>query len=128
MRPDLIHLQDAASELGLEAAYIEKDWYAVRLLNAIYKLQDPEKTLIFTGGTCLSKGYQLINRFSEDLDFCCSHSLTKPNKVKMKKYKNDVISVIDDLENVTIDHHSIIARNQNYYFKIPIKYDSFFRT
>ena len=59
MRLNLTELRDAASKLGLEEAYIEKDWYAVYVLKAIYGVNDSEITPIFTGGTCLSKGYKL---------------------------------------------------------------------
>lgn len=56
-------------ERGIDPAYIEKDWHAVRLLALLSNLTFEDFTIIFTGGTSLSKGYGLIERFSEDLDF-----------------------------------------------------------
>jgi Nucleotidyl transferase AbiEii toxin, Type IV TA system len=51
---------------GISAQLIEKDYYvteALRLISTGW-----EKEVIFKGGTSLSKGWQLIDRFSEDID------------------------------------------------------------
>lgn len=68
--PDRELIQDAAIELGVDASFVEKDWYAVQLLRAILQIEELEDVkLCFSGGTSLSKGFGLIQRFSEDLDF-----------------------------------------------------------
>lgn len=51
---------------GLRAAIIEKDYYVTEALRAI-ALTAGDK-VIFKGGTSLSKGWNLIQRFSEDID------------------------------------------------------------
>ena len=51
---------------GLRAAIIEKDYYVTEALR-IVALTAGEKA-IFKGGTSLSKGWNLIDRFSEDID------------------------------------------------------------
>jgi Nucleotidyl transferase AbiEii toxin, Type IV TA system len=51
---------------GLRAAVIEKDYYVTEALRII-SLTVGEK-IIFKGGTSLSKGWNLIQRFSEDID------------------------------------------------------------
>jgi predicted nucleotidyltransferase component of viral defense system len=51
---------------GLSEQIIEKDYYvteALRLLAGSYS-----DRIIFKGGTSLSKGWNLIQRFSEDID------------------------------------------------------------
>jgi predicted nucleotidyltransferase component of viral defense system len=53
-------------ELGLRPAIIEKDYYVTEALRII-SLSAGEK-VIFKGGTSLSKGWNLIQRFSEDID------------------------------------------------------------
>lgn len=50
---------------GLRAAMIEKDYYVTEALRV---LAVSEKTVIFKGGTSLAKGWNLIQRFSEDVD------------------------------------------------------------
>jgi hypothetical protein len=54
------------SGLGLRAAMIEKDYYVTEALRALAAAAG--QTIIFKGGTSLSKGWNLINRFSEDID------------------------------------------------------------
>ncbi len=51
---------------GLRPALIEKDYYVTEALR-IVAANDGEK-IIFKGGTSLSKGWDLIERFSEDVD------------------------------------------------------------
>jgi hypothetical protein len=53
-------------EQGLRPAIIEKDYYVTEALRIIStKIRDK---VIFKGGTSLSKGWNLIRRFSEDID------------------------------------------------------------
>jgi hypothetical protein len=53
---------------GLPASSIEKDWWVTMVLKTVFEL-DISEHLVFKGGTSLSKGWNLINRFSEDIDF-----------------------------------------------------------
>ena len=52
---------------GLPAFVIEKDWWAVHILSLIFSMECAP-ALVFKGGTSLSKGWNLIQRFSEDID------------------------------------------------------------
>ncbi|MEL6304945.1 MAG: nucleotidyl transferase AbiEii/AbiGii toxin family protein [Bacteroidota bacterium] len=56
-----------AARTGLPAFAIEKDWWVTQLLRIVFDLPDAE-VFVFKGGTSLSKGYDLIQRFSEDID------------------------------------------------------------
>jgi hypothetical protein len=51
---------------GLREAIIEKDYYVTEALRII--AQEAGARVIFKGGTSLSKGWNLIQRFSEDID------------------------------------------------------------
>jgi len=51
---------------GLRASIIEKDYYVTEALRIIARTY--ENQIIFKGGTSLSKGWNLIQRFSEDID------------------------------------------------------------
>jgi Nucleotidyl transferase AbiEii toxin, Type IV TA system len=64
-------LEGLASQTGLPAQAIEKDWWVTQCLRAIFRLSLAEH-LIFKGGTSLSKGWGLIDRFSEDIDLSVS--------------------------------------------------------
>lgn len=62
-------LQALSEELAIDPAFLEKDWYAMHALQLLQETTDTTFECIFSGGTCLSKAYHLIKRFSEDLDF-----------------------------------------------------------
>ena len=54
-------------EVNLPPIAIEKDWWVVHTLNIVFSM-DCASELIFKGGTSLSKAWDLIERFSEDID------------------------------------------------------------
>jgi len=54
-------------EYNLSTVAIEKDWWISAVLRALFALPYA-KNLSFKGGTSLSKCYNLIERFSEDID------------------------------------------------------------
>jgi len=58
---------ETARQKALPISSIEKDWWVVNTLSAIFSTEYADK-LIFKGGTSLSKGWNLIERFSEDID------------------------------------------------------------
>ena len=60
-------LETAASKLGRPADLLEKDIWVVWALNALFDSALGE-SLVFKGGTSLSKVYKAIDRFSEDVD------------------------------------------------------------
>jgi hypothetical protein len=63
-----IEILNQATELtGLPSVAIEKDWWVTLALNASFSLPY-SKNIVFKGGTSLSKGWNLIERFSEDID------------------------------------------------------------
>lgn len=58
-----------AQRLGTPAQNIEKDFWVCWTLDALFSgLQEGGPRLLFKGGTSLSKGFGLIQRFSEDID------------------------------------------------------------
>ena len=52
---------------GVSQVVLEKDWWVTAVLRALFSLPYA-KHLSFKGGTSLSKCYNLIERFSEDID------------------------------------------------------------
>src|SRR5260221_6787692 len=59
----------AADRLGTIEQNIEKDFWVCWTLDALFnELEAGGPRLLFKGGTSLSKGYGLIERFSEDID------------------------------------------------------------
>ena len=57
-----------SSEMRMIPELVEKDYWVTRVLRALAGDSSLEKQIIFKGGTSLSKGWKLIDRFSEDVD------------------------------------------------------------
>lgn len=60
-------LDIASAETNLPRLAIEKDWWVTMTLKALSNTQFSH-LMSFKGGTSLSKGWRLIDRFSEDID------------------------------------------------------------
>lgn len=60
-------LDITSGNTGLPRIAVEKDWWVTMVLKALSMTQY-FKLMSFKGGTSLSKGWQLILRFSEDID------------------------------------------------------------
>ncbi|WP_299629127.1 nucleotidyl transferase AbiEii/AbiGii toxin family protein [uncultured Tateyamaria sp.] len=60
--------QQAAAQLGFAKAIVEKDFWVCWSLQRLFALPSFGSHMIFKGGTSLSKAYNVINRFSEDVD------------------------------------------------------------
>lgn len=81
-------LTNTADYFHLPLKIIEKDYYVTMILKL---LASKRETVVFKGGTSLSKCYHAINRFSEDIDITFTEHL---GEAKRKKLKNEVIKSI----------------------------------
>lgn len=84
-------IQKAAFDLGMRFDVVEKDIWVCYVLGKLFSLKELQGKLVFKGGTCLSKAYGLIERFSEDVDLTISKSClnaegasNKPRKVESR--------------------------------------------
>jgi len=59
---------ETASIKQIPASMIEKDFWVCWVLNRLFLDEQLQKILCFKGGTSLSKVFNLIDRFSEDID------------------------------------------------------------
>ena len=62
-------VEQVAEDLGTSPGLVEKDWHVVRALGVMAQTDHGGMVPAFSGGTSLSKGWELIQRFSEDIDF-----------------------------------------------------------
>lgn len=60
-------VQFTADQMKIPAIYVEKDYWITYALFTIFN-NDIGKDTVFKGGTALSKCYNMIERFSEDID------------------------------------------------------------
>jgi hypothetical protein len=62
-----VALSHVATQKGLPLVVVEKDLWVTILLHILFG-ENGSKGILFKGGTSLSKGFNLIDRFSEDID------------------------------------------------------------
>ncbi len=82
----------AAGELNMLPAVAEKDVWVCFVLNILFSIPD-RRPMVFKGGTSLSKVFQLIERFSEDIDISVNflQDYEKPiSKTKAKNLREDI--------------------------------------
>ena len=76
-------LQQVSVKTGLPTYAVEKDWWVCTVLRAVFQSQYAQ-SIIFKGGTSLSKAYGLIHRFSEDIDLIIDRHLLGFDELKSK--------------------------------------------
>ena len=93
-------LKQVADATGIPLYATEKDWWVVQTLAIIFEM-DIGEHLVFKGGTSLSKAWEIIERFSEDIDLAVDRAflgsegeLTKKEKTKLRKQASKYISEV----------------------------------
>jgi hypothetical protein len=64
---------NTAARIDLEGALVEKDFWVCWLLGHLFDMDSVRDMLMFKGGTALSKVFELIERFSEDIDLAVDY-------------------------------------------------------
>lgn len=59
---------ETGANMNLSPNIVEKDFWVCWVLEKLFAMHELSDSLIFKGGTSLSKAYRLIERFSEDID------------------------------------------------------------
>jgi len=89
-------LSRASEVLGLAELFVEKDYWVTQVLRALHERHPG--AFVFKGGTSLSKGYGLIERFSEDVDILvtpASDDSRKKREVLLHTLTTDVAEFLD---------------------------------
>lgn len=75
-------LRAASQHLDIKLEFVEKDYWITLVLSRLAKSKYVDES-VFKGGTSLSKGYNLIERFSEDVDIAIINDKGKTgNEIK----------------------------------------------
>jgi len=117
--------EQAAAELAIDPAMVEKDWHVTQALAFMANLNLTGYKIVFSGGTSLSKAHGLIKRFSEDIDFKVATEEASPSKTALSKFKNLVVDVFNEV-GFAADRTSLTARDNNRFFSFNINYISYF--
>lgn len=75
-------IETVAREIGRNEQMVEKDTIQSMFL---YELSRSELPFVFKGGTSLSKAYDLIERFSEDIDLSMKRRPTQSERIQSKE-------------------------------------------
>lgn len=71
-----LYVEQAATRRSLSPVVMEKDFWVCWLLGVLFESEFSD-SLVFKGGTSLSKVFGVIERFSEDIDLSLSPEFLK---------------------------------------------------
>lgn len=111
-------IQKTSKDLGIQQIYIEKDYWVVYILKTL-SLWDTQKTVVFKGGTSLSKAYKVIDRFSEDVDLVLKDTSMNSSQIKKKLKEVHEKSVISPLRAEETPRTSKGSRFRKVDYKYP---------
>lgn len=94
----------AAKHFRITPAFVEKDYWVTLILHNLSN-SPFSNNVVFKGGTSLSKGYRLVNRFSEDIDIAMVEEQLSGNalKTKIRNIEKEITTNFTEIElpNVT---------------------------
>jgi len=91
---------NAAERFAVSEQFVEKDYYVTEILRIVTdRLGDK---VIFKGGTSLSKGWDLITRFSEDIDL-----FVNPDKFDPRPGKKKMDGILKGLSAAVEEHPAL---------------------
>lgn len=109
----IIAIDSLSRKTDFNPSFFEKDWYTTQLLNVLAQIQDPRFQLVFSGGTSLSKGYQLIQRFSEDIDFKVVETQPGLTRTDRREFRRKIAEAINSLApNLTLSNTERFTRKE----------------
>lgn len=97
----------ASQKLEVSEDIVEKDYYVTLILK---KLSTIEYPVVFKGGTSLSKAFQVIDRFSEDIDITFTEHL---GEARRKKLKYNILKPIADELGLVIRNFDSVESDKN---------------
>ena len=120
-------VNDYSLGYGIAPQFVEKDYYVVKVLSEISKINYPDLKIVFSGGTCLSKAYNKIQRFSEDIDFRV-HTERPFSRAEKKAFCNFILEKLDNKEDYHIIPKLIKKGNENSFFSFEIEYEKLYES
>jgi predicted nucleotidyltransferase component of viral defense system len=95
-------IRAASQHLNINEIFVEKDYWITLVLNRLSKTKFASET-VFKGGTSLSKGFGLINRFSEDVDIAIINSEDKSGNVVKNIIRTVEKEITAELKEVNLE-------------------------
>ena len=122
-------VEDVAGRLRSDPNLVEKDWHVTRAISVLAGLDHGGAVVAFGGGTSLSKGWGLIKRFSEDIDF----KVAMPPSVSRNKAKKERSAYRERILGALTGAGFVLAgepakRDENRFFSAELFYEGMFGT
>lgn len=118
-------IEATSAQYPLQPFQIEKDYYVSLFLNELSKRA--LDSVVFKGGTSLSKCYDVIDRFSEDIDIAVkSNDRDGVHAKERRKIRDIIIEITQDLGMELMNEDSIRSRRDFNAYKI--KYENIFQS
>lgn len=111
----------AANELAIPTNIIEKDYYVTITLKSLSERLDD---MVFKGGTSLTKCYQLLDRFSEDIDISYIAESGVPGEARKRQLKKAVVATMEELNFPIINLND--TRSRRHYNRYRAIYPSIY--
>jgi hypothetical protein len=124
-QPEKALFEDVAQLRQLSPAFVEKDWFVTAAIGAIADIHVAGFSVVFTGGTALSKAHGLLERFSEDVDFRVQIAETQRNRKARSRFKTAVVHALRK-SGFVFNDGEVRAQDENRYFSIDLAYESVF--
>ncbi len=87
-------IQATSQYKGLLAIYVEKDYWVTLALHIIFH-SDLRESVVFKGGTALSKAFKSIERFSEDIDLVLLRNENETS-TQLKKRLKQISNIVSE--------------------------------
>ena len=117
-------IETVAREIGRTEQMVEKDTIQSMFLHELAKSELP---FVFKGGTSLSKVYNLIDRFSEDIDLSMSRKPTQSERIKSKEFITDIANGLgmilrnpDEIKS-RYDYNKYVFSYESMYSEMPLE-------
>ena len=101
-------IEQVAIKNTIAPEIVEKDYYVTLILRLLSEKLD---NIVFKGGTSLSKGYNVINRFSEDIDITFDEHIGESRR---KKLKYNILKGISEELSLPISNWNNIQSDRDY--------------
>lgn len=113
-------IRAASEHLKINQVFVEKDYWITLVLSRLSKTKYVNET-VFKGGTSLSKGFGLINRFSEDVDIAIINAADKTGNVVKNIIRTVEKEITAELKEVNLEE---VTSKGSRFRKSVFKYSS----
>lgn len=118
-------VQFTSDQMQIPAIFVEKDYWVTYALFTIFNDKIGRET-VFKGGTALSKCYNIIERFSEDIDLVVLRREGESNNkliTKIRTISNIVSDVLPEIEVAGLTHKKGMNRKTAHSYNKEFKDD-----